>query len=134
MPGSAGIAVVGLRAEGGEATLTTNAFCSVAVGIATAAAKKRCVESGSQAGRPIWPLVIVDIDKTHARGKRRRPNDLEGQWCGGAAWRELHPAFVLALDQQRVARRRPAERMDHCRIEKLARKSVLVVDDPQTSR
>src|SRR3989442_15950239 len=72
MPGSAGIAVVGLRAEGGEATLTTNAFCSVAVGVVTAAAKTRCVESGSQAGRPIWPLVIVEVAAAPVRLRTRR--------------------------------------------------------------
>src|SRR5204863_5591435 len=77
---------------------------------------------------------IVDVDITHARGKRRRPCAFECEWSGRAAWRELNPAFVLALDQQRVPRRRPAKRVDHRRIEKLARESELVVDDPKARR
>src|SRR5207302_6550751 len=62
-----------------------------------------------------------------------RPRRLERRASGGAAGCELPPSSVRALDQERLAARRPAERVHRTGVEELARKSPLV-DDPQSAR
>src|SRR5207245_1644791 len=51
---------------------TPTALCSALVGVATVAEKTRCVESASQAGRPMSPVVSVAVVEGPVRLRTRR--------------------------------------------------------------
>src|SRR5438105_1181184 len=72
IPGSEGRPAASVSEAGGETTLTMNALRSAPLGAETEAEKTRCVESGSQAGDPRSPVVIVAVAAAPVRLRTRR--------------------------------------------------------------
>src|SRR5438067_11040900 len=72
--GSEGKPAATVSAVGGETTFTTNALRRVVLLVVIAAAKTRCVESGSHAGRPSWPETRVAVEAAPVRLRTRSVN------------------------------------------------------------
>src|SRR2546421_4451283 len=72
IPGSEGRPAASVSDGGGETTLTTKALRSAPLGAETEAEKTRWVESGSQAGDPRSPVVMVAEAAAPVRLRTRR--------------------------------------------------------------